>query len=73
MLFCGFKCKIGDGSETLLEIHIEQELDSGVLICPVEKFPFLCKIQREYICIFKEGSMAKFMNMKEPDVVSFHI
>lgn len=69
---CVFKLKIGDGWEAPLEVHIEQELDSGVLTCPVEKFALLCKIWRKYM-FFKEGFMAKFMNMNEPAVVSFHI
>lgn len=72
MFCCVFKLKIGDGWEAPLEVHVEQELDSGVLTCPVENLPFYVKYKgNKYV--FKEDFMAKFMNMNEPAVVSFHI
>lgn len=72
-MFCRvFKLKIDDGWEAPLEVHVEQELDSGVLTCPVENLPFYVKYKgNKYV--FKEGFMAKFMNMNEPPVVNFHI
>lgn len=54
VLCCGFKPTVGDGLEAPLEVHVEQELDSGVLTCPVEKFSFWWKIQRKYMWFLRK-------------------